>query len=65
VKCLSEFVETVLLAEIEQNIVIFIDEIDSILGLEFPIDDFFAWIRACYIGVCVASVQKTTLRKMV
>ncbi len=45
---LSEFVEAVLLAEIEQNIVIFIDEIDSILGLKFPVDDFFAWIRSCY-----------------
>ena len=48
VKRLSEFVETVLLVEIEANIVIFIDEIDSVLGLKFPIDDFFAWIRACY-----------------
>ncbi|GAB4199572.1 MAG: AAA-like domain-containing protein [Coleofasciculaceae cyanobacterium] len=48
VQWLSEFVEAVLLAEIEQNIVIFIDEIDSILGLKFPVDDFFAWIRSCY-----------------
>jgi hypothetical protein len=31
-----------------ENIVIFIDEIDSVLGLNFPIDDFFAAIRACY-----------------
>src|SRR5919199_5007769 len=45
---LSEFLEQVLLVEIEQNIVIFIDEIDSVLGLEFPIEDFFALIRACY-----------------
>jgi WD40 repeat protein len=48
VQRLSEFVEAVLLAEIEQNIVIFIDEIDSILGLKFPVDDFFSWIRSCY-----------------
>jgi WD40 repeat protein len=45
---LSEFIETVLLIEIEQNVVIFIDEIDSVLGLKFPVDDFFALIRACY-----------------
>jgi WD40 repeat protein len=45
---LSEFIETVLLVEYEQNIVIFIDEIDSVLGLKFPIDDFFALIRATY-----------------
>lgn len=45
---LSEFIEKVLLAEITQNLVISIDEIDSVLGLKFPIDDFFAFIRACY-----------------
>jgi len=44
---LGEFLETVLLAEIHQNIVIFIDEIDSILKLSFK-DDFFALIRVCY-----------------
>ena len=45
---LSEFIEEVLLREIAQNIVIFIDEIDSVLSLNFPADDFFAFIRACY-----------------
>ncbi len=45
---LSEFLETILLVEIQQNVVIFIDEIDSLLSLDFPIDDFFAFIRACY-----------------
>ncbi len=45
---LSEFIETILLEEIQQNVVIFIDEIDSLLSLDFPIDDFFAFIRACY-----------------
>jgi len=44
---LGEFIETVLLAEISQPIVIFIDEIDSILKLDLK-DDFFALIRACY-----------------
>ncbi|MDF5716431.1 MAG: AAA-like domain-containing protein [Rhizonema sp. NSF051] len=34
--------------EVKQNIVIFIDEIDSVLSLKFPTDDFFAFIRACY-----------------
>ncbi len=48
VQRLNEFVEEVLLVKVEQNIVIFIDEIDSVLGLSFPIDDFFAWIRASY-----------------
>ncbi|NEQ21670.1 MAG: hypothetical protein F6K28_21130 [Microcoleus sp. SIO2G3] len=43
---LSEFLETILLLEIQQNVVIFIDEIDSLLGLDFPTDDFFALIRA-------------------
>jgi len=45
---LSEFVEEVLLTTVTQPIVIFIDEIDSILSLQFPTDDFFAFIRACY-----------------
>ncbi|OCQ91088.1 hypothetical protein BCD67_21950 [Oscillatoriales cyanobacterium USR001] len=44
----SQFIEEVLLKEIPQNIVIFIDEIDSILSLNFPTDDFFAVIRSCY-----------------
>ncbi len=48
VQRLSEFIETVLLAQINHNIVIFIDEIDSILALDFPVDDFLGFIRACY-----------------
>ena len=44
---LSQFIEDVLLTEISQNIVIFIDEIDSILNLSWK-DDFFLLIRACY-----------------
>jgi hypothetical protein len=48
VKRFSEFLETVLLVEIKNPVVIFIDEIDSVLGLDFPIDDFFGLIRACY-----------------
>lgn len=47
VERLGEFIETVLLPSSESPIVIFIDEIDSTLGLPFT-DDFFALIRACY-----------------
>ena len=45
---LSKFFRTVLLKLISQNIVIFIDEIDSILNLKFKVDDFFILIRECY-----------------
>jgi WD40 repeat protein len=45
---LDAFVEQVLLQHISDKIVIFIDEIDSVLSLNFPTDDFFAWIRATY-----------------
>lgn len=45
---LGEFIETVLLRQIEQNIVIFIDEIDSILSLDFPTDDFLTLIHSFY-----------------
>ncbi|HBB31602.1 MAG TPA: hypothetical protein DDZ80_05555 [Cyanobacteria bacterium UBA8803] len=48
VKRFSKFLEEVLLKSISQKIVIFIDEIDSILSLKFNIDDFFAAIRDCY-----------------
>ncbi len=44
---LKEFIEDVLFKQFSQNIVIFIDEIDSILRTSFK-DDFFAFIRACY-----------------
>ena len=45
---LNEFIEQVLLSSSDRNIVIFIDEIDSILSLNFPSDDFFAMLRGCY-----------------
>ncbi|HBE16066.1 MAG TPA: hypothetical protein DEG17_04015 [Cyanobacteria bacterium UBA11149] len=48
VQRLSELIEEVLLVKVYQPIVIFIDEIDSILGLKEPMDDFFALIRSCY-----------------
>jgi AAA-like domain len=48
VQRLGQFIETVLLAQVDQNLVIFIDEIDSVLSLSFPSDEFFALIRNCY-----------------
>jgi AAA-like domain len=52
---LSQFIEQVLLVEtiVEDNLeqtplVIFMDEIDSVLSLDFSVDDLFALIRACY-----------------
>ncbi|MBD2495394.1 AAA-like domain-containing protein [Nostoc sp. FACHB-280] len=44
----SKFIEIVLLPKIKENIIIFIDEIDSILSLDFNLDDFFAVIRECF-----------------
>ncbi|OUL26404.1 hypothetical protein BV372_26910 [Nostoc sp. T09] len=44
---LSELIDNVILTEISGKIIIFIDEVDSILGIDFK-DDFFAFIRACY-----------------
>jgi hypothetical protein len=43
----NRFLEDILLRSFNTNIVIFLDEIDSILNLPFK-DDFFALIRACY-----------------
>jgi WD40 repeat protein len=49
VQKLNSFVEEVLLPNIQnERIFIFIDEIDSLLSLSFPVNDFFAWIRHCY-----------------
>ncbi|MEG4056839.1 MULTISPECIES: WD40 domain-containing protein [unclassified Microcoleus] len=46
---LSYFIEDILLTKFPENrIFIFVDEIDSILSLNFPVDDFFALIRYCY-----------------
>ncbi|VXD13179.1 WD40 domain-containing protein [Planktothrix paucivesiculata] len=46
---LSDFIQELLFEQFpEQHLCIFIDEIDSILDLDFPIDDFFALIRYCY-----------------
>ncbi|MEG4377126.1 MULTISPECIES: AAA-like domain-containing protein, partial [unclassified Microcoleus] len=48
VKRFSKFIEEVLLKHISGNIVIFVDESDSLISLNFKIEDFFAVIRDCY-----------------
>jgi ABC-type branched-subunit amino acid transport system substrate-binding protein len=48
VQGLIEFIEKVLLVQKSNNIVVFVDEIDSVLSLKFPIDDFFGVIRNFY-----------------
>ena len=45
---LGEFIELLLDSFPNQKIFIFIDEIDCIQNLDFPVDDFFALIRFCY-----------------
>ncbi|NES19418.1 MAG: response regulator, partial [Symploca sp. SIO3E6] len=45
---LGEFINKGLLENIAKNIVIFIDEIDSVVNLDFEIDDFFVLIRSCF-----------------
>ncbi|MBD2099166.1 AAA-like domain-containing protein [Trichocoleus sp. FACHB-591] len=44
----SKFISEVLLVLVPQSIVVFVDEIDSVLTLPFNQDDFFAVIRDCY-----------------
>lgn len=55
---LSEFFEAVVLTEVSDPVVIFVDEIDSILSLEFPTDDFFAAIRAMFNARAINPVLK-------
>jgi hypothetical protein len=45
---LSEFIEKILLKKVTQSIVIFYDEVDSILSLKFNHDDFFTLTRYFY-----------------
>ncbi|MBR8835916.1 MAG: AAA-like domain-containing protein [Stigonema ocellatum SAG 48.90 = DSM 106950] len=46
---LTLFFEKVLLAEVTQKVVIFVDEIDSTLSLDFT-DDFFTAVRYLYVA---------------
>ncbi|MEA5622603.1 AAA-like domain-containing protein [Nostoc sp. UHCC 0251] len=45
---LGKFLEEEMLTSIHKKIVIFVDEIDSVLSLNFSTEDFFTLIRACY-----------------
>ncbi|MGC9505178.1 AAA-like domain-containing protein [Baaleninema sp.] len=45
---LTVFVREVLLKEVSGQLVIFVDEIDSVLSLGFKVDEFFGFIRSCY-----------------
>ncbi|WP_375510617.1 AAA-like domain-containing protein [uncultured Nostoc sp.] len=49
VQKLSRFISEILLTQFpNERLFIFIDEIDSILSLDFSVDDFFSLIRFCY-----------------
>ncbi|MBD2329139.1 AAA-like domain-containing protein [Alkalinema sp. FACHB-956] len=48
VRRLATFFEEILLPQVPGPIVLFIDEVDSVMALTFPTDDFFALIRATY-----------------
>jgi hypothetical protein len=48
VRRFDKFIDEILLPSIAESIVIFVDEIDSILSLPFQLDDFLALIREFY-----------------
>lgn len=49
IQCLSRFIEDIILGQVKsEKVFIFVDEIDTVLGLNFPLNDFFALIRSCY-----------------
>lgn len=48
VKQLQLLIEKILEQKICERIFIFVDEIDTVLGLPFAVDDFFAFIRFCH-----------------
>jgi len=55
VQRLSRFFDEIILREVKladdtvaPQIVIFLDELDCILGLDFAVNDFFALVRSCY-----------------
>jgi len=45
---LTLFIREILLKDVRGQIVIFVDEIDSVLSLGFKVDEFFGFIRSCY-----------------
>lgn len=48
VQGLGELIYQIILPNLSHNIVVFVDEIDSVLSLDFPMDDFFIFLRSCY-----------------
>ena len=48
VQRLGQFIEEVLLAKVSDNIIVFIDELDSILNLNFNTDDFLILLRTLF-----------------
>ena len=48
VQRLGEFIEKVILAKVSDRLVVFIDELDSILSLNFPPDDFLILLRTLF-----------------
>ncbi|MEM9907079.1 MAG: AAA-like domain-containing protein [Cyanobacteria bacterium P01_D01_bin.44] len=48
VQRLDAFVNQVVLTHISEDIIVFIDEVDSVISLEFEADDFFIWLRTCF-----------------
>jgi HAMP domain-containing protein len=48
VQRLGEFFHEVLLQAIEQPVIVFIDEIDSVINLDFETDDFFVLLRSFF-----------------
>ncbi|KAB8331260.1 hypothetical protein SD80_027500 [Scytonema tolypothrichoides VB-61278] len=49
IQCLSRFIEEIILPQVEsEKIFIFVDEVDTVLGLNFPVNDFFDLIHFCF-----------------
>lgn len=48
VQRLGQLIEEVLLVEVNTSLVLFLDEVDSIRGLDFSLNDFFGLLRNCY-----------------
>ena len=48
VQRLAEFIEQVVLVKVSKPIIVFIDELDSVLSLSFPPDDFLILIRTLF-----------------
>ena len=59
VQKLNNFILEILLVNFaDRNLVIFIDEIDSVFALPFSTDDFFAFIRFCYNQRAINPIYK-------